>query len=620
MSRKLWIAVLLAGAPIVALSAQDGPESILPPGFDDPAPTPAPTARPAPSASSGAGAGSGSVSRPVVQAIPSGPGEAAPAASAAQSAAAQAMIDKLPSIEQLEKMDPDEIDEILGLKPAFDIPPAARRSTDVVGILATYEGGMRADSLLRTDALFVRRVLGGTKGPLVSRWGHILLRRALASRLAAPVGMTGAEFAGLRAGLLNRIGEPTAARAVLQEVDTADYDPALINAAFDAYVALGDFTGACPMIRLHARAREDREWDLLRGICGSFEGEASAMDRIEKLRRRSEGTQIDALLAQKYAGAVGSSRRAVTLEWDDVDELTVWRYGLATATGADVPTNLFDKGGAALQRLAAISPSVPLLQRASALDVAGSEGILSSAAMVDLYSQIYADPEIEGDQAARADKLRAAYVGEAEARLAAMRDLWGEDDLSKRYYARLVLTAYAAARLPADPAFEADAGQLIGAMLAAGLDANAVRWGGTVQVGSQGWGLLMLGSPSLSEPVGEGAARSFLDEDESEGQRRSKFFIAGLAGLGRLDREDAASIADDLGFDLNRQSRWTRAIDKAGARRNAVLVSYLAALGMQGSSWSQMTPVHLYHIVLALKAAGLDAEARMIAAEAVARG
>jgi hypothetical protein len=33
-----------------------------------------------------------------------------------------------------------------------------------------------------------------------------------------------------------------------------------------------------------------------------------------------------------------------------------------------------------------------------------------------------------------------------------------------------------------------------------------------------------------------------------------------------------------------------------------------------------MTPLYLYHIVSALSRVGLDAEARMIAAEAVARG
>jgi hypothetical protein len=33
-----------------------------------------------------------------------------------------------------------------------------------------------------------------------------------------------------------------------------------------------------------------------------------------------------------------------------------------------------------------------------------------------------------------------------------------------------------------------------------------------------------------------------------------------------------------------------------------------------------MTPLHLYHLTSALRRVGLEAEARMIAAEAVARG
>ena len=49
-------------------------------------------------------------------------------------------------------------------------------------------------------------------------------------------------------------------------------------------------------------------------------------------------------------------------------------------------------------------------------------------------------------------------------------------------------------------------------------------------------------------------------------------------------------------------------------------MALLAGLGMQGNGWDKMTARNLYHIVRALNAVGLSAEARMIAAEAVARG
>ena len=49
---------------------------------------------------------------------------------------------------------------------------------------------------------------------MVSRWGHILVRRVLASRLDAPAGYPPADFAAARAALLVRMGEGEAARAL----------------------------------------------------------------------------------------------------------------------------------------------------------------------------------------------------------------------------------------------------------------------------------------------------------------------------------------------------------------------------------------------------------------------
>jgi hypothetical protein len=163
------------------------------------------------------------------------------------------------------------------------------------------------------------------------------------------------------------------------------------------------------------------------------------------------------------------------------------------------------------------------------------------------------------------------------------------------------------------------AGELIAAMLAAGLDGNAARWSGVVEEGSLGWALIALAAPR-GGAVGQGAVDSFASDDNSEGSRKSAFLVAGLAGLGRLSEGDAAALAGDLGFDLARQTRWTGAIARAADVGNPALVVLLAGLGMQGTDWSQMTPLHLYHITAALTRVGLEAEARMIAAEAVARG
>jgi hypothetical protein len=263
---------------------------------------------------------------------------------------------------------------------------------------------------------------------------------------------------------------------------------------------------------------------------------------------------------------------------------------------------------------------VPLAERAAAGDTAAARGVLSSAALVDLYSQIFSDDEVEGEWKDRSETLRQAYVAaDPAARLAAMKDLWGDDSDPLRNYARHVLTAYAAARLPVDDDFKGDAGGLIAAMLAAGLDRNAARWSGVVDEGSQGWALLALAAPGAAKVTG-GAIESFKDDDPSEGDRRARFLLAGLYGLGRIDRGPATTVAGDLGLDLGRQTKWTRAIRAAADSGNPALTVLLAGAGMQGEGWDKMTALHLYHIVSALRRVGLEPEARMIAAEAVARG
>ncbi|MFN3516526.1 MAG: hypothetical protein ACK4YM_05125, partial [Novosphingobium sp.] len=127
-------------------------------------------------------------------------------------------------------------------------------------------------------------------------------------------------------------------------------------------------------------------------------------------------------------------------------------------------------------------------------------------------------------------------------------------------------------------------------------------------------------APGRGTPVDGGTLDSFYGNDPNDSYRKSAFLLAGLAGLGRVDDATRANFAGKLGVDLDRKTNWTRLIDQAADANNAGLVVLLAGVGMQGSKWEQMTPLHLYHIVAALNRVGLSAEARMIAAEAVARG
>jgi hypothetical protein len=95
--------------------------------------------------------------------------------------------------------------------------------------------------------------------------------------------------------------------------------------------------------------------------------------------------------------------------------------------------------------------------------------------------------------------------------------------------------------------------------------------------------------------------------------------FAGLAGLGRLSSDVQASVASDLDVPLDRVTRWTKAIDRAARAREPGTVAILAALGLQSRGWNDVSPSNLYHVIAAYRAVGMEAEARMIAAEAVTR-
>ena len=612
---------LLLGAAALALTstlAMAQPEDLLPDIFNDPpaqqpAPRPSPRPQQTQAPQQQATPAIRAPSAPVAQPLPSAPDGAA------------GTIDPLavdlpadfPSVAELEAMDADEVNALLGLRPKFDVPPAARRSLERVGVIASSEGGFAYGSLARQPAALVRAALRGTRGPLVSRWGHILVRRALASRLDAPAGMSPVEFAGLRAALLNRMGEARVAASLVQDVDGNYYDRALLDASFDAYLATGDILGMCPLARLHPDMREDGEWTLTQAICDAYLGEARSAERqLDRALGTGAAPEIDVRLAQRFAGAAGEGGRAVNIEWDGVDALSPWRLSLARALGVELPAALRANAPGRYDFADVMIPAVPLAERVRAADRAATSGVLSAQAAVDLYSQLFGNEDIAGDVRQSAALLRQAYVAAEPAdRLVAMRALWGENGS----YGRKVLTAYAAARLPAVAALETEAGDVIGSMLTAGLDGNAMRWSGVVSNGSLGWALLALANPR-GGAVDGGDFGTFYGDDESAGSRKSAFLLAGLAGLGRLERDAVTEYAEDLQLDLGRETVWSKRLGQAASAGNPTLVALLAGVGMQGDGWDRMTARHLFHIVRALNRVGLKAEARMIAAEAVARG
>jgi hypothetical protein len=307
-----------------------------------------------------------------------------------------------------------------------------------------------------------------------------------------------------------------------------------------------------------------------------------------------------------------------------VQQLNSWRFGLAAATGLMPPPRLMNAASPQLRAWAARAPLYTPEARLDSARVATGLGVLSSSALVDLYAQVYDATDASDLPGTDAWRLRTAFVGrDSGARLNAMRDLWREGDGELQRQASYALLSLAASRVTPTVELEKDAADLIASMLAGGYDARAARWAPVVgqmdeAAADRAWAMLALGTTA---PVGlsKGRIDSFIERDGSRNKQRSKLLVAGLAGTGRISTELTNDLNQQHGLGLSRASVWTGLVQRAGQRRQAGSAVVLAAIGLQSPTFLRVPAAQLFRGLQAMRAAGLDYQARMIAAEALAR-
>ena len=600
---KRWRAKLLLTAGIAGLAfalpalgqRADPPESLLPPGFGEQTPAPTePQAPPVGTEESGAPAA----------AVP-----APPRSAETSVAASDGPVIENAAVEDLRALAAQHV------APPIEIPDESRRPTNVVGPLKKENWGLGYDAFGGAHGRLLTGLMGRLNAPLPSRWASILLRRALLSQVPAPRQVNEVDWVAERAWLLLRMGEANSARMLVQAIDVDRYTPRMFTVAVQTALATADPAALCPLIAGGKEVSEERFWPLAEAMCAGLGGDATRASQLIDQSRRRLGENIDLLLAEKVVGAGANTRRAVTIQWDGVDSVNSWRFGLAGATGLRLPDALMAGAGAHVRAWEAQAPMIPLEERVKAAQTAATIGVFSNAALVDMYSLIgdTTDPsEIERSVAGR---LRRAYSARTyDARVDAIRNLWDDQDIGGDRYGRLILTAAAAAQVPALQSQSERAADLIAAALSAGFDRRASAWAGMVDrqgsAGDRAWALLAVGASRPVVDLSPGRVESFADDD---GGHRGKLLVAALAGLGRL--EDPAA----LGVDPTPRSRWAQMITAAARNHQPGTVALLTAVGMQTGGWQGVPPHHLYHMLRALRAVGLDYEARMIAAEAMTR-
>jgi hypothetical protein len=584
----------LALAIAIPAIAQDRPESILPPGFGDPA-APAPE--------------------------PATTNETEPATSAPsrRPAIEDSLVEMVDSLISGELQTPEPV-------PQVEYPDRVRRDPRFAGTFDPVALGIGARPWGAASGKALEILMRRMDTPFASRWAQIGLRNTLLAKAESPADVNPADWAAERAWLLLRMGEADAARLLIASVDTDRFTPKMDQVALQSALATSDPSAMCPLETGLANL-ESKVASLVTAICSSLSGDSErAAADIEAARRRGRVGGIDLALADKVVGAGAETSRAVTIEWEPVDQLNSWRYGLSTATGMMPPERLMNASSLQTQAWLARAPMFPATQRLSSARIAAALGVFSSQALIDLYATAYdaTDPDELGSTPAW--QLRLAFIGkDLDARVGAMRNIWGNAQSPLDRVAAQVLLSRAARRVAPDAELQSDAPDLVASLFAGGFDREAARWGRVVgdmdeEPADKVWAMLALGAPG-DRPVAISTSRieEFADRDQSEGKQRTALLIAGLAGLGRIDARAAGRLNSQYRLGLAAKTNWTQLIDGAMQRRQAGTSILLTASALQGREFDEVRALYLFHSVNALRRTGQEYLARMIAAEALAR-
>ena len=574
--------------------AQDQPESLLPPGFEDPPAVPQPTTN---------------ESQPADRVAP-------PQRTPSEGGGVE-IIDLLEALDEMAESEP---------VPQVEYPASARRDPRVAGTMDPLAIGLGYRPWGAASGKALQILMRRMDVPLASRWAHIGLRGALLARVPNPGDVHPADWAAERAWLLLRMGEADAGRLLIASMDSDRFTPKMRQIALQSALANSDPSAMCA-VEPELSQVEPRVAPLVTAICASLSGEAErAAADIEAARRRGRVSPIDIALADKVVGAGAETSRAVTIEWEPVEELNSWRYGLSTATALMPPERLVNSASLQTQAWLARAPMFPATQRLPMARNAAALGVFSSQALIDLYSAAFdaTDPDALGES--EAWQLRLAYIGrDLDARLSAMLTILGNARSPLDRVAAQVMLSRAARYVAPSVDMQSDAPDLVASLFAGGFDREAVRWSPVLgdmddQPADAVWAMLALGAPDGQVPaIDAGRIEDFADRDQSEGKQRTALLIAGLAGLGRIDAETAGQLNRAYRLGLAAETGWTRMIDGAMRRRQPGTSILLTASALQGLTFQDTRAVYLYHSVNALRRTGQEYLARMIAAEALAR-
>lgn len=510
-------------------------------------------------------------------------------------------------------------------------PTGILSSSAAVGLVGPHSGGFDETLWVGSSGPFLRDLMRGMPAPTASRWAHVLLRKAVATRTPTPDGTLPANFVAERAHLLLRMGEADLARRLAAQVPVASFTRRMFDVAPQAYMAAGDVPGLCPLVQTGLTVSSDPVWPLTSAVCAALQGDdAGAVLTLDRERENRSSKAFDIQLAEVVSSSLGGGDRGVNAVWPQNARLTTYRLSMALAGGVEVPRQRLSNANTAVKGWISRQGNVPLAVRLDAARTAAATGALPAQELLNLWSQQAALVDETALRALPVGKLRNAYTAKiAPERLQALRDLWAGAASPQDKVALYLAGADASARLPRDEALLEGAPDLARSLLLAGNIPAARAWydlarSETRARNANAGGPLMRLWPLVATADAKGniphsvALFELWDDtqqgDRSDKARRRQLVSAALTGLGILPMADMPRPAR---IELAETSFTRRLREAANAGRVGEVI-VLAGVGL-GKDATTVSPAYLHEIVGALANVGLRREAGIIASEILIR-
>jgi hypothetical protein len=519
--------------------------------------------------------------------------------------------------------------------------------TESVGLADPAQLKLPANLWAGSGREVVDRLIATLPGTGVSTPARDLAKRLLIAAGLPPSSTTPSKesFVGLRAAKLLAMGDVESATGLARLVPGRAEDDTLAHVLLDAAFAAYDNSGACALTRARLTRLSDAYWQKALIFCQALAGE-HARAQLGLSLLREQNAPEDAAFGRLVGLLAGETRAAV----DRLPEATPLHLAMMRAARQNLPTDLATTSEPLVLRMIATSPNAALETRLLAAERAEAFGAVPAETLAQIYDSVPFTPEqlasalsfAEGDRGPRGRAIlyraaKAQTVGVARAE--ALQRSWRLARERGGYATAVRVALPLLLELPPAAELSFFAAEAVRALLLTGHVEEARRWQAVIRAEAAAGNELAATAETLLWPVvwladaegRRGDATPLAKRFEAWRQAQQRLEATAVRHRAPLvatlifssgERPDPAIVSPLLAGDLARESApmpnlglWL-GIGAAleGGRVGETALFALALLGPEGAAGAAPHTIAL--VLDALRAAGLDAEARALAVEA----